>query len=335
MGVTISMERTALHEGEGEMTTSGQTLPVRVYETEERIMVTAPMPGLEPENIVVRIEGRRVVIHGEERGPHQREIALAIAEWSVGPYHREIEVAEPVDGSLTNATYGNGVLVLSMPKVSAGHLGASAEFRLITVASGRGERVGHVGRDAVPHSTQAHWHDKHAADAGPTAPSPAAGARREPAAYRRILAALDGSPEAEAILPLAERFVDPVDGDLVLLRVMIPYTPVAVPEMPSGMVVEAEQEVRSEVEAYLHRIAQEIGARGLRVQTAVRSGPPARRIVETAREIDAALIAMTTHGRRGVSRVVFGSVAESVVRDAPVPVLLMRAPGRDAVRHAA
>jgi HSP20 family protein len=307
--------------------TSGQMLPVRVYQTDERIMLTAPMPGLEAENILVRIDGHHVVVHGEERGPHQRDVPLAIAEWSIGPYHRELELAEPVDGSLTNATYGNGVLVLSMPKESRGHLGGPAEFRLITVAGGRGERVGHVGRDVVPLTTEQHWADKHATEA-PTSP-------RQPAAYRRILVGLDGSPEAEAILPLAEGLVDRVDGDLVLLRVLIPYPPSAAPEVPSGMVVEAVQEVQTEVHRYLDQLAQEISRRGLRVQTATRSGDPARVIVETAREIDAALIAMTTHGRSGVSRVVFGSVAESVVRDAPVPVLLVRAASREAVRHAA
>jgi len=57
--------------------------------------------------------------------------------------------------------YGNGVLVLSMPKVSAGHVGTRAEFRLITVGCGHGERVGHVGRKALPQTTEQHWQDKH------------------------------------------------------------------------------------------------------------------------------------------------------------------------------
>ena len=147
------------------MTSSAQVLPVRLYHTEARIMLAAPMPGLEPEDIVVRINGAHVSIHGEERGQHQHDLSLAIVEWTIGPYHREIELGEPVDGVLTNATYGNGVLVLSMPKVSAGHLGSSAEFRLITVAVGHGERIGHVGRDVTPQSTEVHWAEKHARDA--------------------------------------------------------------------------------------------------------------------------------------------------------------------------
>jgi len=319
------------------MTASSQVLPVRVYQTDDRIVLTAPMPGLEPENIVVRIDGEHLVIHGEERGPHQRDLPLSIAEWAVGPYHRDLELVEAVDGALTNATYGNGVLVLSMPKVSAGHRRETAEFRLITVARGRGERVGHMGRNAIPHSTEEHLERRHDGKQDMVARRAVTlrttvGPRQ--ATYRRILVPLDGSPEAEAILPLAEELVDQLDGDVVLLRVLLPYTAMAVPDMPPLVAIEAAQEVQTEVTEYLGGLAAAITAKGLRVQFAAPSGDPGRRIVDTAREMDVALIAMTTHGRGGLGQVTFGSVAESVVRDAPVPVLLMRASAPDAVRSA-
>jgi hypothetical protein len=48
-----------------------------------------------------------------------------------------------------------------MPKVSAGHPGTSAEFRLVTVARAYGERVGHVGREALPQTTEDHLQQKH------------------------------------------------------------------------------------------------------------------------------------------------------------------------------
>lgn len=101
------------------------------------------------------------MIHGDERGPHQDDVDLAIAEWSVGPYHRELDLPEPVNGAATNATYGNGVLVLSMPKLGPGHPGWSAEFRLVTVATAHGERVGHTGREPVPYTTEQHRTEKH------------------------------------------------------------------------------------------------------------------------------------------------------------------------------
>lgn len=311
--------------------TPSQMLPVRVYQTEARVMLTAPMPGLEPENIAVRIGGDRVAIHGEERGPHQRDLRLSIAEWAIGPYHRELELPEPVDGTLTNATYGNGVLVLSMPKVSAGHLGATAEFRLVTIADGRGERVGHIGRDAVPHSTEAHWKGKHDRDTRPLVTPPATAGPRQ-RTYRRILVPLDGSPDAEVILPLAQGLVDPLDGDLVLLRVMLPHTAMAVPEMPATVAAEAAQEVETEITGYLSNLAAAIAVEGLRVQFTAVSGDPARRIMDTAHDMDVALIAMTTHGRQDLTRATFGSVAESVARDALVPVLLLRGSAPDAIR---
>jgi nucleotide-binding universal stress UspA family protein/HSP20 family molecular chaperone IbpA len=304
--------------------TGNQVLPVRVYQTEGRIMLTAPMPGLEPEDITVRIDGTRVVVHGEERGPHQREVPLVIAEWAIGPYHRELDLSEPVDGTLTNATYGNGVLVLSMPKAAARHAPASAEFRLISTASGRGERVGHVGRDAVAQTVEQHWHRKHDAPMSAAA-RPAASVPRP--LYRRVLVPLDGSAEAEAILPLAEALVDIEQGDLILVRVLLPATPIAFPDAPVPMVFEATQEAERESSEYLNRLAAAMADHGVRVQVLTPSGDPARSIIHTARDLDAGLIAMTTHGRSGIGRLVFGSVAESVVREAPVPVLLMRASG--------
>jgi hypothetical protein len=103
----------------------GQLLPVRMYQTEDRLMIAAPMPGLEPENISVSIEGDRLSIHGEERGPHQHDLDLLLAEWTVGPYFCEVEVGP-------------------------NQRGVPAEFRLEALDSTRGRRVGHRGRTIRP-----------------------------------------------------------------------------------------------------------------------------------------------------------------------------------------
>jgi nucleotide-binding universal stress UspA family protein len=60
------------------------------------------------------------------------------------------------------------------------------------------------------------------------------------------------------------------------------------------------------------------------VRTEVRRGEPVEEIVRGAREVGADLIAMTTHGRSGFGRLLFGSVAEAVLREAELPVFLMR-----------
>jgi nucleotide-binding universal stress UspA family protein len=62
----------------------------------------------------------------------------------------------------------------------------------------------------------------------------------------------------------------------------------------------------------------------VRVTTDARYGEPVAEIVASAREAGADLIAMTTHGRSGFGRLLFGSVAEAVLRQAEIPVLMMR-----------
>jgi HSP20 family protein len=138
------------------MSQQQQNVPVRLYQTENQLMVAVPVPGLEPQNISVSIDGNRVTIRGEERGPRQHERDLLLAEWTIGPYHRGLELPQPVNGALTNATYGNGVLVLSMPKMAQGQQGVSAEFLLEAIEATRGERVGHSGRDQHETTTAEH-----------------------------------------------------------------------------------------------------------------------------------------------------------------------------------
>jgi HSP20 family protein len=140
---------------------AGQEPPVRVYQTRDRIMLAAPMPGLEPGNISVHITEDRVTIHGEERGPHQHDRDLLAAEWSIGPYHRIVTLPHPINGVLTNATYDNGVLVVTMPKMPPAQNGVPAQFRLEPIRATRGEHVGHVGRVIQPMTTGEHrwkWH---------------------------------------------------------------------------------------------------------------------------------------------------------------------------------
>jgi HSP20 family molecular chaperone IbpA len=138
-----------------------QSLPVRIYETRRRLMVVTPMPGLEPGDIEVTVDADQVTMHGRARGPHQHDVALLVAEWSIGPYHREVRLPVKVSAELTNATYDNGIVVVCMPKVQNGGVPGRAQFRLDAVESTRGERVGHVGRDIIPTSTREHRAGKH------------------------------------------------------------------------------------------------------------------------------------------------------------------------------
>jgi HSP20 family protein len=124
-----------------------QIVPVRVYQSGERLMAIMPLPGLEPPDISVTVRGDQVVVRGEYRGPHQQDLDLLIAEWAIGPYHRELHLPQAVDGARTNATYGNGVLVLVMPRLAQGERPQDTEFRLEVLAAARGAHVGHTGHD--------------------------------------------------------------------------------------------------------------------------------------------------------------------------------------------
>jgi nucleotide-binding universal stress UspA family protein len=141
--------------------------------------------------------------------------------------------------------------------------------------------------------------------------------------YKRVLVTLDGSPVAEAILPFITQIAGPLDIEVVLLRVVVPVPPQAV-EGTRHVTIEDVEERLAEAREYLMRQAAELTARGVRVRTEVRRGDPVPEIAAAAAQVGADLIAMTTHGRSGLGRVLFGSVAEAVLRQVEVPVFVMR-----------
>jgi len=141
--------------------------------------------------------------------------------------------------------------------------------------------------------------------------------------YKRVTVPLDGSMVAEGIIPLMLEIAGPLDMEVVLLRVLVPIPP-SVIEGSRHIEVEDVEKRRAEAEEYLAPIAAELRTKGVRVRTLVRRGEPASEIIAGAREAGSDLIAMTTHGRSGFGRLLFGSVAEAVLRHSEVPVFLMR-----------
>ena len=141
--------------------------------------------------------------------------------------------------------------------------------------------------------------------------------------YRRVLVPLDGSRVAEAILPFIEQIAGPLDMEVLLVRV-VPLTSMDM----AAMAKEAQlgEPVLKELDAqgYLEPLVASLKAKGVRAGARVRIGDPATEIVAAAKEINADLIAMTTHGRSGLGRLLFGSVAEAVLRSSPIPVFLLR-----------
>ena len=127
-----------------------QTVPVQLHRAQGRLVLAAPMPGLEPQDIAVSIHGDRVTIRGEYRGSRHDQPETVISEWTMGPYYRELTLPQSVSGELTNATYGNGVLVLAMPTLEPGVQEDAIEFRLEADTGTRGQRVGHTGSEIEP-----------------------------------------------------------------------------------------------------------------------------------------------------------------------------------------
>ena len=150
--------------------------------------------------------------------------------------------------------------------------------------------------------------------------------------YKRVLIPVDGSEIAESILPFILDIAGPLDLEVVLLQVNRPMPPYAI-EGTRHVDLEDVEGRREAALAYLGGLAAEMKAKGITVETRVRRGEPVAEILAAARDDDADLIAMTTHGRTGPARLLFGSVAEGVLRHASVPVFLMRQTEREVARR--
>jgi nucleotide-binding universal stress UspA family protein len=150
--------------------------------------------------------------------------------------------------------------------------------------------------------------------------------------YERILIALDGSEVAEQILPHVEALGRALGSTLIVLRA-IKTSEQIIAELNAGAVapatgiidpepiIEAERE---EVEGYLAQVAARLRSHGLSVQIEQPPAPAAEAILRRADELHVDLIAMTSHGRSGLGRLVFGSVAGEVLHRSTRPLLVVR-----------
>ncbi len=150
--------------------------------------------------------------------------------------------------------------------------------------------------------------------------------------YRRVLVPLDGSALAERALSHAERLVAS-GGEMRLVQVVNPgpvIPPLGTTEMTSveeGEALsrelrEAIDRPRREAEAYLDRVRARITRPDVTVTTEVLEGHVVGCLVEAAGGVD--LVVLASHGRTGLTWSLMGSVAERLVRHAPVPVLVVR-----------
>ncbi|HEY2388904.1 MAG TPA: universal stress protein [Candidatus Binatia bacterium] len=145
---------------------------------------------------------------------------------------------------------------------------------------------------------------------------------------RRILVALDGSPLAEAIVEPVRVFSTRLGADIVLCHVVA--VPEAAPDQTTPAAAQAIDLVvtreRKCAESYLESTAQGLRDAGVTVRTVTAAGDPATEIVRLAEREGADFIAIATHGRSGIGRWLYGSVADAVLHSATTPIFLLRAP---------
>ncbi|MBK8783660.1 MAG: universal stress protein [Anaerolineales bacterium] len=144
--------------------------------------------------------------------------------------------------------------------------------------------------------------------------------------YRKILVPLDGSKVAEGALPHAKALAYAVGAELILLNVGAnPTMDFAFSDPGLAQDAMLEQEERSQ--KYITEIENELKSAGFKTSTQLRVGSVADVILGVAEELQVDVIAMSTHGRTGPARWLLGSIAERVVHNSKVPVLLIRAAG--------
>jgi nucleotide-binding universal stress UspA family protein len=139
--------------------------------------------------------------------------------------------------------------------------------------------------------------------------------------FKKILLPVDLSDVSPKMVPFVKSVARKWDAQIHLLfavRVLEHYTAMYVPDVS---IAKLEQEMIQGAERKLEEFAQEHFGQFKDVSASVVSGDAAEQIIKFVNDNDIDLIVMGTHGRKGLERVLFGSVAERVLKTSPVPVL--------------
>ena len=144
--------------------------------------------------------------------------------------------------------------------------------------------------------------------------------------YKKTLVCLDGSPLSEQILPHAAEVARCCGSRIVLLEVTVPPSALVEPLTGYFHATPLDKILREEKDAhaYLNRLARRLRKTGIKVSCVTMPGDPGETIVNYANENDIDMVALSTHGRSGLGRLAFGSVADFVLKGVRVPVLLRR-----------
>ena len=146
---------------------------------------------------------------------------------------------------------------------------------------------------------------------------------------KRILVPLDGSVFGEAALPCAEELAKTAKAEVILMQSVTPHgIEIGLAETRSPHLSKLSEEYVEHGTAvardYLAGIQKRLSESGIVASYVVEVGPPAERIIACAKKNAVDIIALSTHGRSGLSALMMGSVANKVLHYAEVPVLLVR-----------
>lgn len=147
--------------------------------------------------------------------------------------------------------------------------------------------------------------------------------------YQKILVPLDGSELAECVFPHVEQIAKGCGvGTVVIVRVL---DPIAVEShrayIGGALKKELEENIHTWAKEYLDEIEGRVNLEGVNVEKQLLEGKPADKIAQYATDNEADLIVIATHGRSGISRWAWGSVADRILRSSCVPVFMIKAPG--------
>lgn len=142
--------------------------------------------------------------------------------------------------------------------------------------------------------------------------------------YRKILVPLDGSKLAESALPHAESLASAYRAGLVLFHVVQPPVMTGRESTELMLMQESMESLKESAEIYLDGLKGVLREKKIDVEAHIGFGPVVRQIVEAADLYKADLVVIASHGRSGLGRVFFGSVASGVLNRIEHPLMVIR-----------
>jgi nucleotide-binding universal stress UspA family protein len=138
---------------------------------------------------------------------------------------------------------------------------------------------------------------------------------------QKILFPVDFAAHFETLVPWVATFADKFGATVYMLFVAQDLSSFSTFYVPHGNIQGFQEEALGAARKKMATVAQEVHKKLPRLETRVELGSPAAKILEVARKEKIDLIIMGAHGRKGLDRAIFGSVADKVVQEAPCPVV--------------